>query len=79
MKPPKQIKGLQSENVKLLDYHLEEFIASFAKAKDLPMFSWMTKIINGYKREFLNIDEQKASDITRRLTSISNERFKVET
>ena len=42
------------------------------------MFAWITSLCSGYKREYLNIDEGKAHDLARRITSISNERFKVQ-
>ena len=56
---------------------IDEFISNFEKVKDLPMFAWVSSICDGYRREYLNIDEGKAQDLTRRITSISNERFKI--
>ena len=51
----------------------------FKKVQQLPIFSWVPQMINGYPKETMNMDESKGVDFMRRLTSISYDRTKSET
>jgi ribosomal protein L14E/L6E/L27E len=58
---------------------IDEFVAVFNKVYDLPIFSWVPKLVEGYQKKTMNIDDSKAADMVRRLTVISKERTKIET
>lgn len=57
---------------------IEEFVKAFRKVKDFPIFNWLPKLVDGYSKEYMNIDDSRTSDLARRLTSISNEKSKAE-
>lgn len=48
---------MELANVYKTIHLLEEFIASFAKAKEIPMFKWIERMPYGYKKVYMNIDE----------------------
>ncbi len=57
----------------------EDFIAVFKKVQNLPMFTWVLKLIDGYnEKDCLNIDEGHSVDVMRRLTVIQHERARNE-
>ena len=58
---------------------LEDFLAVFKKVQNLPIFTWIPQLIEGYnKDECLNIDEGRSHETMRRLTIIQNEKAKNE-
>jgi hypothetical protein len=49
----------------------DDFVAVFNKVKNLPMFTWVLDLVEGYnKKDCLNIDEGRSVDVMRRLTVI---------
>jgi hypothetical protein len=60
---------------------IEEFVTAFKKVSNLPLFTWVVKLIEGYEKEGMNMDdgEVRASDIHKKLTMISNEKARNET
>lgn len=50
----------------------------FKKVHQLPLFTWVPKLVEGYNKDHMNMDEGKTTDITRRLTIIQHERTKTE-
>ncbi len=58
---------------------IEDFLAVFKKVQSLPMFTWLTELVEGYnKDDCLNIEEGRSFDTMRRLTVIQNERVRSE-
>ncbi len=57
-------------------YNTEEFMAAFRKVSNLPLFTWVLRLVEGYERDGMNMDDSdaRASDIHKKLTMISNER-----
>ena len=54
---------------------LDDFESAFKKVHNLSMFTWVPKLIEGYSRNNMNMDEtSKSIDFSRRLTLISHER-----
>ena len=64
--------------IKSIKWNIEEFVKAFKKVKDFPIFNWLPKLVEGYSKENMNIDDSRTSDLARRLTSISNEKQKFE-
>lgn len=60
-------------------YFVDEFVISFVKVFNLPLFDWIPKLIDGYKKARTNFDDSKGAEMVRRLTIISKERAKIET
>ena len=58
---------------------LEDFLAVFKRVQNLPMFSWVPALVDGYNKEdCLNIEEGRSVETMRRLTMIQNERARNE-
>ncbi|CDW76980.1 ubiquitin carboxyl-terminal hydrolase 15 [Stylonychia lemnae] len=59
----------------------EEFVSAFKKVQNLPLFTWVKQMIDGYSKENMNMDDSiaKASDFSKKLTVLSNERSRTET
>jgi hypothetical protein len=53
-------------------------VKAFRKVKDFPLFNWLPHLVDGYTKDNMNIDDNRTSDLARRLTSISNEKSKLE-
>lgn len=51
---------------------LDDFVAVFRKVQNLPMFTWVPKLVEGYNRDCMNIDEGnvRSVDLRKRLTII---------
>ena len=45
----------------------------------MDLFKWVPKLIEGYKKNSMNMDDSHSADMVRRLTVISKERNKIET
>jgi len=56
-------------------------VSTFRKVSNLPMFTWVPKLIDGYDHESMNMDQDndKVSNLQKKLTMISNERIRTET
>ena len=53
-------------------------MAVFKKVQNLPMFTWVPKLVEGYNRDCMNMDEGRQVDIMKRLTIIQHERARTE-
>jgi hypothetical protein len=53
-------------------------VKAFRKVKDFPLFNWLPHLVDGYSKDNMNIDDNRTSDLERRLTSISHEKSKLE-
>ena len=60
---------------------VEEFITAFKKVIGLQLFSWVPRLVEGYRREGMNMEdgEVKGQDIHKKLTMLSNERQRTQT
>lgn len=45
----------------------------------MPLFTWVPKVVDGFKKSSNNFDDSKGAEMVRRLTIISKERTKIET
>ena len=64
-----------TNNLKQLGLSVHNFESAFKKVHNLSMFTWVPKLIEGYSRNNMNMDEtSKSIDFSRRLTLISHER-----
>lgn len=57
----------------------DDFVSVFKKVQSLPLFTWVPKLIDGYRRDYMNMDEGRSVDFTKRLTMIQHERSRTET
>lgn len=77
----KDIKSKYNKTLYLLLF-IEEFVSNFKKVANLPLFTWVPHLVDGYNKEGMNIDEEyhsKAGELQRKLTTISNDRVRNET
>jgi hypothetical protein len=65
---------------KLIGFNqIEDFLAVFKRVQNLPMFTWVPALVDGYnKDDCLNIEEGRSVETMRRLTMIQNERARNE-
>ena len=50
----------------------------FKKVHQLPLFTWIPKLVEGYNKEHMNMDDGHTTDLARRLTIIQKERTRNE-
>ena len=55
-------------------------MSAFKRVSNLPLFTWLITLIDGYNKENMNIDDTaiKHTSISKQLTMMSNERNKTE-
>jgi hypothetical protein len=60
---------------------IDEFVSAFKKVNALPLFTWVPKLIEGYSKDNMNMDESGARslDMVRKLTVIQNDKTRSET
>ena len=59
----------------------EEFVTAFKKVIGLQLFSWVGRLVEGYRKEGMNMEdgEMRGQDIHKKLTMLSNERQRTQT
>jgi hypothetical protein len=65
-----QLEKVKLKRIKIYSL-IDDFVSVFKRVQNLPMFTWVPKLVDGYDRNCLNIDESgKSVDLSKRLTMI---------